>query len=352
MDELKSKLVATAIDLLQNHKISHVEIKDLIFQGIKELSDKLPKHKVLYNAAHGGFDFSTQFKAFLKHDVVSLEGKDEDYTDDDTDDDVLLRMAYVKKVKKFGTVCKQHYPFIIKLIGLYNQYRMGDIARYTYRIQNCQIDLEKLASAHEVVVETDAVRFGSEVDIELVGLYNFKLDTVLKYTKEAVLSWFKDKKEKLEAQIVASNDNISRLVGSDKCEWVVKNFNVTFEEEAQEGDLPWYAQKKWNERIVPGEGMQRFTFLDAIDHYGEDHFAIWNCQTHYSKQAMRFLLKHHEAFQLALVPSDDNDMVYDMEMGLLCASSAYCELRVGEAPQLLSWYIGEYDGLESIVVRP
>lgn len=43
---------------------------------------------------------------------------------------------------------------------------------------------------------------------------------------------------------------------------------------------------------------------------------------------------------------DYNNIV--KEFALVCASSTYCSLEIGQVPQYVSWYISEYNGLESI----
>ena len=298
------------------------------YQCMKDLADKLPKTNVLYNSMHGGC-YSTQFKAFSK----------QNYTVQDSNDDYqYIRTVYIAKVTKFGAVCKQQYPFIVKLISLYNQYNFCDISRSVQCIKKKQGYLPKLQSALEIVQSTDATLFGTDVDIKYIEFHNFKIEDVLEYHKEYVVSWLKNEQDRYRKFIEKHTKDISDLLGSDKCEWVLKNFNVTFDEEQHHDVLPWSTKKDWTERLVAGIGLKRLSFLDAISHYGENHFAIWMCQTHYSEHAMRFLLKHHDALD-CYVDNGDNgdDKCSDLEIGLLCASGPYCELSVANAPQLLSW---------------
>lgn len=138
--------------------------------------------------------------------------------------------------------------------------------------------------------------------------------------------------------------SITELIGPEYQALVLKNKTIVYPEEASDKETPWYMRKKWEENP---KTHHRYTFLDAVQDYTENHFAIWKCQHHYTESAMRFLMMYHDSFNL-----ESLDDCSDMEMGLLCASGGYCQLTIGDAPQVLAWYIGEYDGKESIVVQP
>ncbi|KAG2490433.1 hypothetical protein HYH03_011069 [Edaphochlamys debaryana] len=102
-------------------------------------------------------------------------------------------------------------------------------------------------------------------------------------------------------------------------------------------------------------------FLDAVERFSPRDPVIWTHQYRYIKGVMRFL--HTGGLDKVLNAITDTrtdtrsdtrtDSVgcSDMEMGCLCAASAYCRLKVVHVPQLVDWGISEYDGLESIVMN-
>jgi hypothetical protein len=336
METLFNQLNDVVEQLLLKHNVSHKTIKQKIHHGISILSENLPKQKVLFNGVHGGYGYSRQFESYIcdGSDTYTYPSKAE-------------RISHVKSVENFGNVCKIKYPYIAKLIAIHNHYHLRDVFSSVNRIQFVEKELVSISTVSTIINDSDEELFGSMEDVQYVCTHNFKLEQVRKYTKQSLLQYVQDKKSKHEHEIQMSNCRIKELIG-DLSNWVLQDYGVThFEEETLEDSLLWYEKKKWYERMVSGQGLQRFTFIDAIEHYGEAHFAIWKCQFHYSDEVMRFLIKNHDLFDL-----DCLDSCSDLEMGLLCASGPYCKLCVGEAPQLLSWYIGEYDGLESIVDVP
>jgi hypothetical protein len=307
-DELLQRLKDTVIDLVQVHNVKHKTIKKEIYNYLKELSDKLPKIQVLYNGVYGGYGYSKQFSEYID--------QDQDHNSKSS------RISHISKIKEFGAICKSSYSFVTKLIAIYNKYDLGKVFTKIAKLENNNKEITKYNEMLKLIQETDDNLFGSD-DITYMSCYYSQF---LKHDKQKLITYIQNELQKLQSQDLQIP------------EFILENYNVVFDKEIQ--------YHKYNMKITKEEGVISITFIDAINEYAEVSFGIWTCQNYYDKKAMRFLIKYYDRFET------DINYCTDLEMGLLCANSQYCKLCIGEAPQLLDWYIGEYDGLESIVVKP
>ena len=328
MDALVSQLITTVIELVQNYHVTHEDINTKIIEALTTMSEKLPKVKVLLNGVHGRYGYSAQFKQFIKNDghiPHSHCGKHS-------------RITHVLKVIEFGIICKQRFPFAAKLIAIYNEYNLCDVMRFLHNVHLARKDLDKLKAAYETVLVADNALFGTLCDAPHFPWVDCSLDKLTRYNKQFLLQWLQNKIQVLENTVQEYCDKIQALIGLDRCNWLMNNNNFRIEE------VQFYESRyhmdRWNSHVW-------FTFLDALEHYGEKDFAVWKCQRHYSEFVMRFLFKHHDMFDVMTL-----NHCTDIEMGLVCASGPFCKLCVFNAPQIVSWYIGDYDGLETIIVNP
>jgi translation elongation factor EF-G len=336
MDVLISQLVLTAQQLVEIYGVDHKKIKKEIYDGLRVLSEKLPKKQVLYNCVHGGYDYAKQFSDFIEEDIEYYG-----YSK-------ATRVAHVEKVKAFGNACKEKYPLVIKLIAIHNKYHLKQVFYYAWKLKDAHKALSRFASIYDTVLNTTEDFFGTVENVEYISyIPDFKVENVSKYSKQALIQYIAKITNEKKDEIQNSYSKMKQLVTDDICNLVLENYDTVFDEERLDTNCKWYEKKNWTERMVENQGSVKLTFIDAIDYYGESHFAIWKCQEHYNDKVMRFLLKHHEKFAVECSRSCTN-----LEVGLLFASGAYCKLSIGEAPQILSWKIKEYDGLESIVVEP
>jgi hypothetical protein len=336
MEELMSQLVRISHQLVQEHNVSHKQIKNEIYNGLKLLSEQLPKQHVLYNGVYGGYNFAESFLTFI-------EEKDQDWCLQGQ----KQRIQLVQKVKDFGSICKQRFSHISKLIAIYNRFKLKKVFDYVWDLKNAQEELPRLTSIYKTVMNTNEECFGTEDDIQYFSTVKFELETILKYKKQTLLQFLLKKTDEAKDVIQNAYNNVNGVVTLETFNTICEDYNIVFEDEKLQDTCKWFEKKNWAERITVKEGMKRFTFADAIEYYGETHFAIWKCQSHYSDRVMRFLVKHHADFNINCLAS-----CTDLEIGLMFASGTYCKLCVGEAPQILSWYISEYDGREKIVVDP
>ncbi len=324
MEELLIKLNDTITDLVVNHNVPHKTIKTEIFNTIQNISNNLPKFKILYNEVHGGFGYSKKFKEFLNVDEYYYPSNNE-------------RIEHVNSIALFGKECKQQYPFITKLVNLYNKYKFKDVFSHLANIKILEDLIIKTNNILEVVEKHNT--FGSETEIEHIYINSFDINKVEKYTKESIITWLNVNKTKNIDKLKGYHKFIENIIGDYS--FIKSNQDIIFQEEIADNELPWYSRKKWDEK-----SHKRLCFPDSITEYGENHFAIWKCQDYYNEKSMRFLLKYHELYDYS------GDYCSDTEIGLLFASGPYCKLNIYDVPQLLDWYIGEYDGKESIVIKP
>lgn len=334
---LLEQLRSVVVKLIQDHRVSHTTIKGEIHSCIKELSDRLPKIKVLYSDVHGGYGYSDHFSNFLEGNNLENSFVELDEYLLSRESWFLKRIHDVKYVEAFGKVCKEKYPFIAKLITIYNKYSLKDVFNNAYIMDFIKRDIKKYDDLYDLINQTDDREFGSDVNVNYVSMWLKDVKRLNRYSKSRLLEWIKNENMQNDKEVQEHNRKIVALIGDARCKLVMNEYGSLISEEK----TPWY------EKIKPGQGLVRLSFLDAVEEYGDGHFAIWKCQTHYKESAMRFLLKHHSQFEVS--DDDDSEFCNDMHMGLLCASGENARLCISEVPRLLDWHIGEYDGLESIV---
>lgn len=312
---LISNLNSIVIKLISNHEVTHENIKIEIFKTVKEQSDKLPKLQVLYNKAHGGYGYSDDFMDYKEDNIEPI--------DEESNIDFRgHRVDAVKRVEKYGAYCKEKYPLIVKMISIYNQYCLGDVFSNAESCRYYRSDIDKFNKYIDQINSHE--HFG---DLEYKDYYIsydfFKTDEYHKYTKDSLLLLVNNAKYKIEKQLTSCTIFNEQKVGKNICELIDSHIIYKNKDKDKE-----------------------YMFIDAVIKFGEDNIEIWKHQPYYNKTAMEFLTKYPE-----ILTNTINNCT-DMDIGLLCANGKYCKLAVGEAPQLLSWKISEYDGLESIVARP
>jgi hypothetical protein len=214
------------------------------------------------------------------------------------------------------------------MINIYNQYCLQDVFSNINSYKYYRSELKKLDEYNNKINTCNC--FGTlEYSIKFISCDLFKNDEYQKYTKESLLAIVNNEKKSVEEKLTNSILFNEEKVGKDICDLIsteVSNNKVN--------------KDKWCRE-------EREDFVNKIEEHGEDSIEIWKHQSYYNKKAMQFLVRHPDIFTINTL-----DKCTDIEMGLLCANGGYCHLTIGEAPQLLSWKISEYDGLESITVQP
>lgn len=341
-EEQLQQLRILTIDLCQNHNVSHETIKHEVYKALAELSSKLPKIPVLYNGIHGGFGYDRKFIEYCYPEINEKDCKYMTLGSNCKEE----RIFNVDKVREYGHYCISKYPFIVKLIALYNKYKLKEVFDNLSSIEyknKCNEDIKSIVSQ---IKDTDASLFGNEQATQSSYICKdknkFDINKVTKYSKASLLNYYSKSIDNNVSKIVELETyNKTCIPDLDTYTFLTQKYKVTFDDDKVSNS---WLHTAWNVKLIPGKGNTRLTFMDAIEEYGETHHGIWECQSHYSVQPMRFLNKHHNVFKAV------SELESTEELGLVFASSRHCRLCIGYAPQVLSWYIGEYDGLEAIVV--
>jgi hypothetical protein len=129
-----------------------------------------------------------------------------------------------------------------------------------------------------------------------------------------------------------------------------RNIKINEHMEKLEKNLPIELMLDSLKHKYPGEieddrNMRQKSFADAIQKFGLNSWKIWKSQKHFDDSAMRFLQEKPDLLTLPL----NEDINFDVNIGLLFASNEFCKLKFAEVPQLVQYTTHEYDGLEEIL---
>jgi hypothetical protein len=353
---------ALVLDLVIHHNVKQSKLIDMMQKVLQNEVKKKPKIKVLYNATYGGYGFCCEFMEYPFHYVTENNENNEN-------NENIYRVTDVAKVEAFGTTCCQNHPVLAKMLRVYTGLGLETIVK---KIRLCVMDTNYIIALQKVLetVKSDSSQdWGdgsvSSTSIDEISIYELKilandnitLDKLKHFTKEEIVSKINSFIETLGFTIQETKERCNETLPT--CfdyESIVESTGFLFEEEVENRKQAWYDRKKWNERDVMNTGKDdtddtdddtdaRLTFMDALKTFGETHWRIWKCQCHYDDSTMRYLLQTRDMWKDIDLCDDVN--VYT-DMGLLCASSAYCKLAIKEIPPVLEWRIGEYDGKENV----
>lgn len=374
-EDLLKQLQSITVSLYQDYKVPHKVITQTVHNALKELSDKLPKIPVLYNGVHGGFGLDKQFLkylALLGKGPKNFDATFEKWLSCDISKDE--RIKYVDKIKEYGDYCMKKYPFVTKLIAIYNKYKIDDVFNKLHSIEYLTQCIDEMQNTILVKINnTNDNLFGKEEvtnkDFLCKNKEFFDINKVLKYTKASLIDYYQASIDEDLNKIHKHETALQTILGgsTELYTFICQNYKATCDDNNTQGDyFSSLKKKRYDEKHIPGKGLQRFTFMDAIEEYGETHHGIWECQSHYSKKPLNLLCtleKRNQklaeyftitddeitnTFDASSDDDEDNTLLLKECIGLLFASGPYCKLCIGYAPQILSWHIGEYDGLESI----
>ena len=299
MDIIKSQVV----DLIVNHGIQHKTIIKEIRKALEEASLNLPQLRILYCGSHGGYEYTKEFEEYLNEHKRP--------------NSINHRIDDLKYISDFGLLYITKYPHIEDYIRKYIYY---DLAKVFYNI--CDIVMAKnkiniMQDNYNIVKELKTV-FASDKAIEVIpewDLYcqkkNF-IKLVPNYTKEMLLTSFENTIQKY----------------NDKIEVLYQNLENKFTKHVINMMIETYSLSKY-------DLDERDSFINSLN---------WRDQGYFDRSAMEFLERYEE-----LLPEFDAISVSE-KVGLLFASTQYCNLKIGKVPCLLDWTISEYDGMESIII--
>jgi len=315
--------------------------KDVVFQHgytqkhlYEEITTYLEAHstrkrQILYNTVHGGFSYSKQFCEFAK-----IERRDRE------------RIDVVPTISVFGKHVATMHPIIFRMCYAYEVGELEKQLKNCQLVKNLKLRHKQLEVNYAIVEDVCHDCHGDKcIDantmpftLSILEVRNEEPAKFREYTHEAIIAL----KQKMQSRLQELVEELSKAQSTVDLE-MLASLDHNFPEEIEQNKLAWYERKQWAE-----PKKQRLTFLDAVNLYGEDHFAIWKCQHHYKEEAMRYLILCPDTCQRPY-NSDILERVYT-KLGLVAASGAYASLAIEEVPWELSWSVFEYDGLECIHV--
>jgi hypothetical protein len=333
---LKKELIKLAINLVVEKGVPHKELTSEIHNAITEAVKELPKIPVLYNRSYGGYEYSKDFLSYLNEDnsVFYVEK--------------AKRIKHADLMKYYGAKCIIQFPNIARMIATYNSLKLFDLFTIAANVKTSKERIDSVAATREKVLKVDKTLFGKKNDVNYINVHWFNFQDVIQYSQIAILEYLDgqmqiygrtyEEANNLLIQEIVSN-NLPESMYQDIC----NSMYFMFTEERDIHETPFVSNRKqWIEKMTR-LGLKKRSFTDAINDYGENHFAIWMCQSHYKEDAMRFLLQ----FPQYIVT--DTSLCNSLDIGLLCASTHYCTLAIEYVPPIVHWYIGEYDGKENVV---
>lgn len=293
-------IIELSKELVLEHKIPQVLIYNEITKDlIKNINEK---EYILYSACHGGFSFSDQFHNFCKKDIYSK------------------RSNMKTDIISFGKHLGEKYPLLLKMVNTYYINNLKYQVNKSYTYKNLLDSLNKLKKNIEKLSVMDkSLKIKGKLDF-VCYMYNDFNDIISpngKYTIQDLIDFYNNDIDKKSKEITELEKELNNNVYTH-LDYVFPDEN-TFK-------------------------FKKYSFLDAIDHYGLEHFAIWKCQHKINEKVMRYLLATRDF--------SDNDILektYET-LGLIGASGKYANLDFAEIPAGLSWSISEYDGLEKIII--
>lgn len=346
MDEI----TRLSLELVRNQQIPHTEIFHAIRKKLVDASKDIPNVKVLYSASYGNYCYSKDFQQYLSK------------TRGDTFC-TCRRTGDVQYIESYGRELSTTYPLLFDMIYLYKHYTkvICDLSTLKATQRNLHYFKQNLDSIKSTL--HDSSEYGDEIiyNVKEDWWWNTEVDKkrIESFNKETLLV-AKDYLTTRIQQCTAKYDNQIALIpiSSDIVHrYLQKNYS----------DGSW---RDW--RRNPNNMDELMSFIEAVAYYGVDHFAIWHCQPNFKSHAMLFMLEARsiDAKGLAIPDHQTTGMLFDlfkndgsyieisedlanqtyMDLGLLCASDAICDLKIAEIPALLEWQLDEHDGLERVSI--
>lgn len=341
--------------LVLNKGISHHQILQHIRSIITGLSKDLPKLKVLYNNQHGGFGFSDAFDKFVEENGAEAHEYDFD-----------ARIEYVQYIQPFGELVMSKYPMLRRMFAVYKYYNistMVDCAIQTYYSDRDLVRYAKRLTKLQHLLSDPDMHGNKVADCDngtpLYNMLNYNIDLSghTAATYELCIS---------EVQKCIEDCKIKRQKNKD--DYVKENPSLKWNEIYQllEPIVHQILEEKWGTTTK----TCKMSFCDTLFDLGDSDANTWASlnNQNFCTSAMRFLRIVHQDNEKPILPEGDRT-VYDflvthslieipedmynklaMDVGLLCASSKHCTLKIGEVPKYVDWSIDEYDGRESIVL--
>jgi hypothetical protein len=373
MEEVKAKLVETAIVLLDNHNVKQKDIFTWIRNALLDHVLHLPKVKVLYNKRHGGFGFSEEFEKFVD---MNIEEEDKEKVSGTAKCIMfrgmfLDRTLYVKYIIPFArhVLSNSKLSGVRDLLYTYHYYNMGKVLSLIRLIITKEHERKVLMSNGEHLRDylsnmTSKYYQQQIIDDDYIKITDFILkikdfkgfDRYKKEELEGLYALFIEGTftKSIDDTICESQEEILTHISND----VLLEIRLFIEQSIKDDQHNKKATKDFY-----GRDDDELQFVQLLNKKGHKDKDTWRHQLIYDTMAIRYLIAKQHSFdnvcpntiknfiETGVIEVDEIVLANVEEtFGLLCASGGYANLALADVPAMLDWQICEYDGLESVVV--
>lgn len=352
------KLTDVVKELVLEYGISHDKIVKHVRSTVMDISKDLPKIGVLYNKCHGGFGLSKQFIEFVydnRSDICEYSYK--------------ARTDYVQYIKPFGESYLAKYKAMRRMMMVYTYYNIKSYvscAISTYykgkQIQKYENQLGEFQACVDTPSFQGDIVLGGE-DTDMYHMLQKRGFDIYGYTKESYERVCEELARRIEVNKTDKQKTVDDAKANiDDAQWcaIYNDLEPIVHQMIEESNTRYETLKKYK------------CFASALEEVGDCDPFIWSMLKDYKfdAYAMRYLRIKHQDYEAETMFPEGEEKVefYDYllthslvklsepmyqqlitDVGLVCASSKYCNLAICEVPQYVDWRIHEYDGLESVV---
>lgn len=309
--------------LFLNNDIKQFEFHKIIKEVLKDCVKDLPPTRVMYNACHGGFDYSDDFEKFVG-DYIYGE-----------------RETTVKHIIPFAEhILATQDTSLLRILYIYNKYNMKTIFSHIYCIHSKRKDniciamnMEKLRNYTRYVCPSKPQMFLSD--------YFFMTTSNLDISKYDPVKVIEIKQQnKGKAYLDKNNEEINKAI--IKIKELYDNADI-------DDMVAFYNDFNKDDGYCGKE--ERLTFVENLKKLGYKNKKTWEHQSHYCINAIMYIIENYSRFEAENIEVNEDIMHSVKErFGLLCASDKYAQLAIYDVPAKLDYKINEYDGLEGVVV--
>ena len=343
---MEQRIAALAVEAVQNHGIPQRKIILAITDALEMASEGLLPTRVLLNA-HGGYGMS---RAFLDWNATHDDG---DLCGDVDSDTARVRLA--GRMEAFGAHVAARHPSIPAIVSVLGSPAGRALKAKLYAARGCQAAEQTLANIDANLRDLD--------DALAYSRFLWKGSKTAPMTRYTLLA---DRNDLLRSYMMRKHTRESAQAFRDTVD--VAELRREFREAAD--DAGWSAglPTEVSAAIAAYRDPPKIevsgrcvcfmdSFVAAGTGEGCDRVRVWF-------SIPRDTIEASAATFLAGVLAEGEGPVHryyftedggcagvpNETIGLLAASGSHARLAIEEAPLLASWQVGEYDGLEHVIV--
>ena len=348
----KATIQKTAIELLSKHDVKQNVIFSWIRKAFEEHTENMPKVRVLYNATYGGYGFSKEFMMFRAKGALCGGVFGGEFDKDVVKCHKEHRVKAVPDIIPFGKAILEREDMRDLKHVLYHYHKHNynvffskqheyeskkkQLKYYHDNVQNLKVYLADPKSKYAANEDPYTLTLHCLTFLERNFSYYAKaqLEDLLNLCESEGAVFVED----LEKQISQARQDIVDVEGEDGFLDICKY--TAFHEKQKSQIHKNRSYLEYRDSKVP--------FIVDLFKQGWNDMHIWLYKSHsYSVITIMYLSTKVKD----LPPMEETDDIWNElyeRFGLLCASSAYSQLKIEEVPALVEWKVGEYDGKERV----